>query len=223
MSLVYKAFELLFERYGEQYWWPGNSAWEICTGAVLTQNTNWHNVELAIRNLRKIDALCPNRILAMPDLDLENAVRPSGFFRVKSKRLKNVAEWWLIYADKLHEQLRKNTCNVLFWRQSLLRINGVGEETADSILLYSFNLPTFVIDTYTRRAALRHFSMPNKCSYETLQQFFMENLPPDVRLYNEYHALLVRNAKENCCKNSCLPGCPLRELPGNLRLSKKSV
>lgn len=209
---VYKAFELLFERYGEQHWWPAESDWEVCVGAVLTQNTSWRNVELAIRKLRMADALCPGKILDMPDKEIEDAVRPSGFFRLKTVRLKAVAEWWLANADKLSHLSRRNGGDVLFWRQSLLGVNGVGQETADSILLYAFNLPVFVIDSYTARTASRHLSMPENCSYETLQQFFMRNLPTDVRLYNEYHALLVKNAKECCRKSGCSPDCPLRQL-----------
>jgi endonuclease-3 related protein len=208
---VNKAFELLFDKYGEQFWWPGETPWEVCAGAVLTQNTNWGNVEKAIELLKQRNALDPEVVLSMPDSELEAAIRPSGFFRLKAKRLRAVARWWLEHSPNIMTR-RHEAQEFGKWRESLLSVNGVGEETADSILLYAFDLPVFVIDAYTRRMAARHFQLPENISYGELQHIFMDFLPKDVRLYNEYHALIVRNSKDHCRKKECTCDCPLRLL-----------
>jgi len=205
-KLVNNIYHVLFECFGPQYWWPGDSPWEICLGAVLTQNTNWGNVEKAIANLKTIDSLCPRKILEMKRESLEEALRPSGYFKLKSVRLSNVARWWLENVE--NDKLKKRPSNLDYWRDSILAVNGVGPETADSILLYSFGLPTFVIDAYTRRIMHRHFNTPENVSYAVLRDLFMDNLPHDAKLFNEYHALFVRLAKELCRKNICLPSCP---------------
>lgn len=204
-----KIYNTLYETYGPQHWWPGDTPWEICVGAVLTQNTNWSNVEKAIANLKISKNLFPEKIIAMPDAELEDALRPSGYFRIKTKRLKNVTRWWLdnVISDKL-----SNARGRSFWRKSILSVNGVGPETADSILLYSFNMPTFVIDAYTRRIMARHCGTPENIDYHELQNVFMENLPLNYKLFNEYHALLVRMAKEDCKKSGCSEDCPLCKL-----------
>lgn len=204
---IRKIYDVMFERFGPQHWWPGDSPWEICLGAVLTQNTNWGNVEKAIANLKAIKSLCPRKILAMERFKLEDALRPSGYFKLKSERLSNVARWWLENVED--DKLKKHPADLAYWRESILVVNGVGPETADSILLYSFGLPTFVIDAYTRRIMHRHFKTPADASYDFLQRLFMDNLPHDSKLFNEFHALFVRLAKDFCRKNICLPGCPL--------------
>lgn len=210
-KIINDAFELLFNCYGRQYWWPGETPWEVCTGAVLTQNTNWRNVEKAIELLKLNNALCPEKILNLPSDKLEQAIRPSGFFRLKAVRLRAAAEWWMKYSAEVAAGA-KNKREMLKWRESLLAVNGIGPETADSILLYCFELPVFVIDTYTRRISNRHFGTLENISYQELQKIFMDNLPEDVNMYNEYHALLVKNSKEFCHKNICAPECPLRHL-----------
>lgn len=200
-------YNRLFNALGPQHWWPGDSPWEICTGAVLTQNTNWQNVEKAIINLKNAKALDPETILSLPETKLAQMILPSGFFRLKTKRLKNVAAWWQKHV-KANQLAGFDTPAAT--RDSLLNVNGVGPETADSILLYCFNLPLFVIDAYTRRIAARHFQTEENSSYDELQRIFMSALPANPAIYNEYHGLLVQNAKIHCLKNRCLPSCPLR-------------
>jgi endonuclease-3 related protein len=203
-----KIYNALYEAYGPQHWWPGDSPWEICVGAVLTQNTNWGNVEMAIANLKKNKRLDAQKILDAPDSGLEDDLRPSGYFRVKSVRLRNVSRWWLDNVTP-DSKLKGPEKPQAFWRESILSVNGVGPETADSILLYSFGLPVFVIDAYTKRIMARHFGFDPDIEYHELQKFFTDRLPSSAELYNEFHALFVRAAKERCRKNTCLPGCPL--------------
>jgi endonuclease-3 related protein len=205
---IVHGYEILFERFGRQYWWPGDSPWEICTGAVLTQNTNWSNVEKAITLIKSVDVLSPEKIVALPVPELEELIRHSGFFRIKTQRLRNMAAWWL---DNVSDSKLKSG-SLVEWRHRLLEINGIGQETADSILLYCFKQPIFVIDAYTKRIAARHFGTKPDISYQELQRLFMDSLPCSPELFNEYHALLVRNAKECCRKNVCLPGCPLKRV-----------
>jgi endonuclease-3 related protein len=202
-----KLYQKMLDRFGPQEWWPGDTPWEICAGAVLTQNTNWGNVEKAIANLKELNALCPRRICEMPSPELAEAIRPSGYFNLKAVRLRCVAEWWLqnVKNDKLAQKK-----NLQYWRHSILEVKGVGPETADSILLYSFDLPTFVIDTYTKRIMARHFGTEPEIDYHELQALFMNNLPDDPELFNEFHALFVRTAKETCIKKECKSDCPLK-------------
>jgi endonuclease-3 related protein len=206
-SRLMKLYEKMLRQYGPQDWWPGDFPWEICAGAVLTQNTNWSNVEKAIAGLKKVNALCPKKICKLPNNKLEEAIRPSGYFRLKAERLRFVAEWWLrnVKNDRLSPEN-----NLEYWRNSILKTKGVGPETADSILLYSFNLPTFVIDAYTKRIMARHFGTDPEIDYHELQSIFMDNLPANPALFNEFHALFVRTAKEACLKKECKPECPLR-------------
>jgi len=204
-----KIYESLYKEYGPQHWWPGDTPWEVCVGAVLTQNTSWTNVEMAISNLQKLNSICPVKIKNMPLAKLENAIHPSGFYRLKARRLLAVTDWWLanVENDKLHPPGK----SLASWRESILSVKGVGPETADSILLYSFNLPTFVIDAYTRRIMSRHFGSNPDIAYHELQKYFMDNLPSDPQLFNEFHALFVRMAKEHCRKSGCREGCPLKK------------
>ncbi|MFA6294470.1 MAG: hypothetical protein WC637_21950 [Victivallales bacterium] len=201
-----KIYELLYKAYGPQHWWPGDTPWEVCIGAVLTQNTNWGNAEKAISNLKRGGSLCPVKIRGMALSDLESAIRPSGYFRLKAQRLLAVTDWWLdnVKNDRLHPSK-----TLPYWRESILNVKGVGPETADAILLYSFKLPTFVIDAYTRRIMARHFGFKPDIGYHGLRRFFMDNLPHDPALFNEFHALFVRTAKEACQKSACGSNCPL--------------
>jgi len=213
VEAIRTAFPLLRQNYGPQHWWPGDTPWEICTGAVLTQNTSWHNVEKAIVLLKQAAALTPQRTLELPLPELERLLQPSGFFRIKAVRLQATARWWLDQVDRQDRPCRRGRSKVAF-RDNLLAVKGIGPETADSILLYAFGWPFFVIDAYTRRIAARHLDMPEaaETDYHELQRCFMDALPRDVQLYNEYHALLVRLAKEQCRKAICRPECPLRNL-----------
>ncbi len=187
-------YQRLLEAYGIQTWWPADSTFEVMVGAVLTQNTSWINVEKAISNLKHSDSLSLEGILALSDEALAKLIKSSGYFNIKAKRLKNLCLW--IAENGGESKLAELDTGIL--RSSLLQVNGVGPETADDILLYAFARPVFVIDTYTRRlfTSLRliHGSEP----YEDLRQNFEAELEPDISLFNQYHALIVRHAKEKC-------------------------
>ncbi len=187
-------YQRLLDAYGVQAWWPADTSFEVMVGAVLTQNTAWTNVEKAISNLKDSNSLMLESILALSDEALAQLIRPSGYFNIKARRLKNLCLW--IAENGGESKLAELDTGIL--RSSLLQVNGVGPETADDILLYAFARPVFVIDTYTRRlfTSLRliHGSEP----YEDLRQNFEAELEPDISLFNQYHALIVRHAKEKC-------------------------
>ena len=198
--LICNLFKTLQEYYGEQHWWPCQSGerWEIITGAVLTQNTAWTNVEKAIGNLLVAGVMSQQSILATPDDKLQELIRPTGFFKQKCAYLKAMAAFML---EREEEFLRSD--DVWALRKQLLAVKGVGRETADSILLYAFNKPIFVIDAYTRRVAERHLRVDGSVHYDILQKTFMDALPPDTAIFNEYHALIVALCKESCRKSGC--------------------
>ena len=197
---ICKFFDILFEYYGPQKWWPCQTGarWEIISGAILTQNTAWTNVEKAIGNLLSSDVMSPERVLATPDTELQELIRPAGFFTQKSAYLKAMAAFMLE-----RESAFEQSADVWALRKELLAVKGVGRETADSILLYAFDKPIFVIDAYTRRIAQRHLHLDNSVHYDILQKIFMDALPADVTIYNEYHALIVALCKDSCHKASC--------------------
>ncbi len=198
--LICNLFKTLQEYYGEQHWWPCQSGerWEIITGAILTQNTAWTNVEKAIGNLLVAGVMSPQSILATPDDKLQELIRPTGFFKQKCAYLKAMAAFMLEREEKF---LRSD--DVWALRKQLLAVKGVGRETADSILLYAFNKPIFVIDAYTRRVAERHLRVDGSVHYDILQKTFMDALPPDTAIFNEYHAMIVALCKVSCRKSDC--------------------
>ena len=203
----------LMDAYGPQHWWPAESAFEVIVGAVLTQNTSWKNVEKALSSLKGAGLLDLDSIAALPREDLAALIRSSGFFNVKAKRLKNLCEW-LQSQGGLDALSLWDTAR---FRRALLAINGIGPETADDILLYAFQRPVFVIDSYTRRLLKKLGLVQGNEDYETLRQMFESCLPRDHSLYNEYHALIVRHAKEQCthvshCRH-CAVEAPIREEP----------
>ncbi len=202
-------YEKLYSAFGPQHWWPGDTPFEIAVGAVLTQNTNWGNVERAIANLKAARALSARRIHAMPNAELAELIRPSGYFNVKSSRLKALIGY--LIERRGGSMARMARAPMYELRRELLGVNGVGQETADSILLYALNKPVFVIDAYTKRALSRHGVMDIGESYERFQKLFHSSLSPDVALYNEYHALFVALGKTRCrpTKPMC-EGCPLQ-------------
>ena len=204
-------YELLFERFGPQHWWPGDSTFEIITGAILTQNTNWTNVQKAINNLKAADCLNAETLHRMPVERLASLIRPAGYFNIKAKRFKNFLNW--LFDNYSGDLSQLESLHTTTFRQQLLAINGVGRETADSILLYAFNRPVFVIDAYTARVAVRHHLADPDADYDQLQDTFQSNLPEDVQLFNEFHALLVRVGKEFCKPTPQCPNCPLESLP----------
>ncbi len=207
MSLK-RIYNTLFKCYGPQGWWPGETPFEIMVGAVLTQNTAWLNVERAINNLLDADALSPEAILEAQPTQLASWLKPSGYFNVKAKRLKNYCHWYL--QNDTYQGLSVWPTEAL--RSGLLSVNGVGPETADDILLYAFERPVFVIDAYTRRLFKRLGLIEGDEHYEELRQFFESGLRKSnerIKLFNEYHALIVSHAKDFCktrpvCEQCCL-------------------
>ena len=202
-------YQTLLEHFGPQGWWPGDTPFEIMVGAVLTQNTNWTNVEKAITNLKKAQALEPEIIDQMPPAQLAELIRPAGYYNVKTKRLKNLVKWFCQEYQGTAQNIENLSVQRL--REELLAINGIGFETADSIVLYAFEKPTFVIDAYTCRIFSRHGCLDQEMGYEEIKDFFEWNLPQDIDLYKEYHALIVRLGKEFCRPKPRCENCPLRK------------
>jgi endonuclease-3 related protein len=204
-------YNLLYARFGPQHWWPGDTPFEIIIGAILTQNTNWANVEKAITNLKKAKVLSPEKLLRLGSKKLAELIRPAGYYNIKAVRLKNFLIWLSEnYAGKLRNLSKVSTDRL---RLELLSIKGTGPETADSILLYALNRPIFVVDAYTARICSRHYLIEEGTDYHRIQDLFESNLPADVKLFNEYHALLVRLGKDFCRPTPRCDGCPLCQLP----------
>ena len=203
-------FERLSAAYGKQQWWPADSPFEVIVGAVLTQNTSWKNVEKAIANLREAGLLSPRAIHALDREELAELIRPSGYYRVKAARLKNVVDFLMGEFDGSLNAMFERPLDEL--RESLLALNGVGPETADSILLYAGNLPTFVIDAYTHRVFKRHGWIEPEADYHALKEHCEAGLDSDPELFNEFHALLVRVGNAHCRARPKCEGCPLAPL-----------
>jgi endonuclease-3 related protein len=203
-------YQLLLDHFGPQHWWPGDTPFEIITGAILTQNTSWANVEKAIANLKSADRLTPNGLRQFDVPQLAELIRPAGYFNIKAKRLKNFIDW--LFDNYQGKLINLETIDTNTLRTELLSITGIGPETADSILLYAFGRPIFVVDAYTARIAIRHELIEPGADYEQLRELFQSNLPEDTQLFNEFHALLVRLGKEFCKPKAKCPGCPLEKL-----------
>lgn len=203
--------DALLAAFGPQGWWPGETPFEVMVGAILTQNTNWRNVERAIANLRAAGALTPAAMLRLAPEALAELIRPAGYFRVKAARLGHLLE-------HLRRRHRGSVARLLHaplpaLREELLGISGIGPETADSILLYAAGLPSFVVDAYTKRVFSRHGLVPADAGYAEVQALFARALPADAPLFNEYHALIVRVGKECCRPREPRCGtCPLGSL-----------
>ncbi len=204
-------YQLLYEYYRRQHWWPGHSRFEIIVGAILTQNTNWDNVEKAIKNLKAAKSLTAEKLYEMDISLLAEMIRPAGYYNIKAGRLKNFLEWLFKEHDGDLNRLEDTDPETL--RRELLQIKGVGPETADSIVLYAFDKPVFVVDAYTCRIMGRHGLIEDGADYEQVRDFFQSYLDRDVKLFNEYHALLVRLGKEYCRPKAKCDGCPLEKLP----------
>lgn len=201
-------FQQLLAQYGPQAWWPGETAFEVMVGAVLTQNTAWINVERAIANLTANAALSPERILAVNEAQLAEWIRPSGYFNIKARRLRNYCRW---YTDAGGYQPLAKQSDVDL-RRALLAVNGVGPETADDILLYAFKRPVFVIDAYTRRLFARLGLIQGDEGYDELRLGLEQALGADVALFNEYHALIVVHAKDICRVRPRCSECMFRKI-----------
>jgi endonuclease III related protein len=204
-------FQLLVERFGPQYWWPGQSRFEIIVGAILTQNTSWSNVEKAIENLKSKNLLTPQKLYDIDVNSLAELIRPAGYYNIKAARLKNFLVWLFDNYNGELEKLESLSTSTL--REDLLAIKGIGPETADSILLYALNKPSFVVDAYTARITVRHKLIEPNIEYDQLKELFESNLPCDVKLFNEFHALLVQVGKNFCKPRPNCQACPLQKLP----------
>ena len=204
-------YRALYRSYGPQHWWPGDTPFEVMAGAVLTQNTAWGNVEKAIANLKRERLLTPSRLTGVSSKKLASLIRPSGYFNIKTRRLKNLL---VLVRNRYRGNLKRMFADdPESLRASLLGVNGIGPETADSILLYAAKKPFFVVDAYTRRILYRHGFISNNADYHEVQRLFTENLPKDTRLYNEFHALIVKAGKERCRKrNPLCSKCALESL-----------
>ena len=206
--LLNEMFDLLLGHFGPQNWWPGDTELEVMVGAILTQNTNWKNVSKAIENLKQRNLLSLEGLIALPTAELAREIRPAGYYNIKAKRLKNLLDFLShrFQAD-LDLFMVGDTAEL---REGLLSVKGIGPETADSILLYAARRPLFVIDAYTRRILFRHGLVREEAGYGELQDLFMHHLPEDERLFNEFHALMVRVGKEYCRTTPRCISCPLR-------------
>jgi endonuclease-3 related protein len=203
-------YQCLLAGYGPQHWWPGDSPFEVIVGAILTQSAAWGNVEKALANLKGEGVLSPQELYHLPEDRLAQLIYPSGYYNAKARKLKAfVRQLVEVYQGDLDRLFARDIAAL---RPELLALHGIGPETADSILLYAGAKPVFVIDAYTRRSAARLGLAPANASYAALQTLFMANLPPQVPLLNEYHALLVRLGKEACRKVPRCLVCPLLEL-----------
>jgi len=202
-------YRRLYERFGPQGWWPADGPFEVIVGAILTQNTAWRNVERAIGNLKEEGLLDPWALLEVDEGELASLIRPAGYYNVKSKRLKAFIRY---FCEKYQGNLEKMFQRPLpQLREELLGVDGIGPETADSILLYAGGRPVFVVDAYTRRALSRHHIIEEGATYQEVQELFMKNLPHDVELFKEYHALFVRLGKTHCRPKPLCEGCPLKD------------
>ena len=210
VPLLQEIFNRLLSRYGKQHWWPADTPFEVMVGAILTQATAWTNVERAIGRLKKADALSPAAMRALDAETLAGLIYSSGFYNEKSVRLKALAQYLGDAYDDDIEAMRGEDGVKL--RRELLAVKGIGEETADAILLYALGKPSFVIDAYTRRLFNRLGITPESESYSAYQRMFSDNLPPDTALFAEYHALIVQHCKEACRKTPICEGCCLLEM-----------
>jgi len=201
-------YDVLYDYFGPQHWWPAESAFEVVVGAVLTQNTNWRNVSKAIDVLKQEGVLSFTGLASLSVEHLAGMIRPSGYYNLKARRLKNLIQMIGGRYDGSLESLLEDELHHA--REQLLTVKGIGPETADSILLYGGNHPIFVVDAYTHRVFSRHNFLADECDYQTAQELFMDNLPHEAELFNEFHALIVKTAKKFCKKkNPLCESCPL--------------
>ncbi len=189
-------YKRLYASFGPQHWWPARTPFEVMVGAILTQNTSWKNVEKAIANLKRERKLSPRRLYGLKHQGLARLIRPAGYFNVKARRLRAFCAFFLsCYRGSVK---RMSAVPMARLREELLSVHGIGPETADSILLYALNKPAFVIDAYTKRVLSRHRLVRDEVTYEKAQKLFTGNLTPCARIFNEYHALIVKLGKEYC-------------------------
>ncbi len=209
-EIISYIYERLMKSLGSQGWWPGDTQLEIIIGAILTQNTAWTNVSKAIDNLKKEKMLNVKDLKKIHIKKLASLIRSAGYYNIKAKRLKNFINFLIRnYQGGLKEMFNQDYLKL---RPQLLQINGIGEETADSILLYAGCKPIFVVDAYTKRIFSRLGLIAENSNYDEIQSLFMDNLEKDVKLFNEYHALLVNLGKNICKVRPVCKICPLRDI-----------
>ena len=208
---LHQMYERMLSHFGPQHWWPAETPFEVMVGAILTQNTNWKNVERAIDNLKRAGLLSLPALAELPVALLAEYIRPAGYYNIKAGRLKNLLNHIVEqHGADLQSFLSQPLAS---FREQLLSIKGIGRETADSILLYAAGLPIFVVDAYTHRILLRHHLIDEDCGYEMIQEMFMDHLENAAPLYNEFHALLVKVGNLYCKKkNPDCAACPLQGL-----------
>jgi len=205
-----RIYHKMKDHFGPLHWWPGETPFEIMIGAILTQNTSWSNAEKAIRNLKTESLLTPQKLDHISKSRLETLLKPSGFFRVKARRVKEFLRH--LRQSYQYEIRRMKAQSTSFLREELLEINGIGKETADSILLYALSKKVFVIDAYTRRIYSRHGFWNQKLEYDAIRNWFEEALPKRTGLWNDYHAQLVMVGKHYCKSKPKCNECPLNFL-----------
>jgi len=203
-------YQILLDRFGHQNWWPAESPFEMMIGAILTQNTAWTGVEKAISNLKKENVLNPRSLANLEPEKVAALIRPAGYFNQKTKRIQAFTRWFLERFEGKIEWMQD--VPFLEMREELLALNGIGPETADSILLYALKHTTFVIDTYTYRMLHRHGFIGEESSYEEMKNLMEEQLPKEEPLYNDFHAQIVNVGKEYCRKKPKCEECPLKSL-----------
>jgi endonuclease III related protein len=216
------AFERIYAAYGPQHWWPAETDEEVIIGAVLTQNTSWKNVEKALGKLRAAGTLTLTGIATMETVALSELIRSAGYYNLKARRLQALARYFVDRCDGQLERLSSIETSTL--REDLIQIYGIGPETADSVLLYALRRPIFVVDAYTLRIGARHGWFPQGTKYEDARSFFERSVPPDVEVYNEFHALLVKIGGIHCKPRPICQGCPLNNKGcGRIRLAQQPV
>jgi endonuclease III related protein len=205
-----RVYRLLLRRFGHSGWWPGDTPFEVCLGAILTQNTAWTNVEKALARVRAAGRLSFDGLRGLPRGRLEALLRPSGTYRIKARRVRA----FLSFIESRHggRVEAMASCEPRVLRRQLLEVDGIGPETADSIALYAAGHPLFVVDAYTRRVFGRLGLLRGGEPYDVVQRFFHRRLPSDPGLFNDYHAQIVRLAKEHCRTVPRCPSCPLEEV-----------
>ena len=209
-ATLLKIYDLLLRHCGPQHWWPGDSPFEVMVGAILTQSAAWQNVEKAIINLKTAGVMSSAALRQIPTPELAQLIHPTGYYNAKAVKLQALVRWLRASCgDNLNTLFAMETD---FLRRQLLDVHGIGPETADSILLYAGKKPVFVIDAYTRRIFSRLDLKPDNDTYNDWQIFFTGNLPQNTKLFNEYHALLVRHGKEACRKQPICDNCCIREI-----------
>jgi len=207
-DVLLKIYKNLYNFFGPLNWWPGDTPFEIMVGAILTQNTSWSNVEKAIKNLKKENLLEPWKLYRINQEELAQLIKPSGYYNIKARRLKYFVNIFVNDFEGSAEKMFSGDGREL--RKKLLNVNGIGPETADSILLYAGNKPFFVVDAYTKRIFSRHKLISEDASYHQIQKFFIKNLDRDVKLFNEFHAQIVMLGKTICTsKNPDCTKCPI--------------